>query len=132
MLWSAITWGTGRVQNFGQLLLARSSMTFFEAAYTAGAYPMIGDLVPRRSRGKVMGLLGATFPIGTVVALVLAALIGTANWRSPFIYFGIPGVILGIVVFLFIREPVRGGAETEVGWGVRPLAVGRAGGGWRE
>ncbi len=114
LLWSAITWGTGRVQSYVQLLLARGSMTFFEAAYTAGAYPMIGDLVPRRSRGKVMGLLGATFPIGTVVALVVAALIGTANWRSPFIYFGIPGVILGIVVFLFIREPTRGGAETEV------------------
>ncbi len=114
LLWSAITWGTGRVQSYAQLLLARASMTFFEAAYTAGAYPMIGDLVPRRSRGKVMGLLGATFPIGTVVALVVAALIGTANWRSPFIYFGIPGVILGIVVFLFIREPTRGGAETEV------------------
>jgi MFS family permease len=114
MFWSAITWGTGRVQSYTQLLLARASMTFFEAAYTAGAYPMIGDLVPRRSRGKVMGLLGATFPLGTVIALVLAALIGTANWRSPFIYFGIPGVILGIIVFLFIREPTRGGAETEV------------------
>ncbi len=114
LLWSAITWGTGRVQGYAQLLLARASMTFFEAAYNAGAYPMIGDLVPRRSRGKVMGLLGATFPIGTVVALVVAALIGTANWRKPFIYFGIPGVLLGIIVFLFIREPARGGAETEV------------------
>ena len=114
LLWSAITWGTGRVQDYAQLLLARASMTFFEAAYNAGAYPMIGDLVPRRSRGKVMGLLGATFPIGTVVALVVAALIGTANWRQPFVYFGIPGVILGIIVFLFIREPARGGAETEV------------------
>jgi MFS family permease len=114
LLWSTITWGTGRVQGYAQLLLARASMTFFEAAYNAGAYPMIGDLVPRRSRGKVMGLLGATFPIGTVVALVVAALIGTANWRKPFIYFGIPGVILGAIVFLFIREPARGGAETEV------------------
>jgi MFS family permease len=114
LLWSAITWGTGRVQNFGQLLLARASMTFFEAAFGTAAYPMIGDLVPRRSRGVVMGLLGATFAVGTIVALLVAALIGTANWRAPFIYFGIPGVILGILVFLFIREPARGGAEDEV------------------
>ena len=114
LLWSAITWGTGRVQNFTQLLLARASMTFFEAAFGTAAYPMLGDLVPRRSRGVVMGLLGATFAVGTSIALLVVALIGTANWRSPFIYFGVPGVILGLIVFLFIREPARGGAEDEV------------------
>jgi MFS family permease len=114
LLWSAITWITGRAQSFGQLLLARSSMTFFEAAFTTSAYPMLSDLVPRRSRGMVMGLMGATFALGTVVALVVAAMIGTANWRAPFVYFGIPGVILGVIVLLFVREPARGGAEDEV------------------
>jgi MFS family permease len=114
LCWSAITWGTGQVQSFVQLLMARASMTFFEAAFSSAAYPMVSDLVPRRSRGVVMGLLGATFAIGTVVALLVAALIGTSNWRAPFIYFGIPGILLGLLVFLFIREPPRGAAEDEV------------------
>ena len=114
LFWSAITWATGRVQGYGQLLLARSSMTFFEAGFSAAAYPMLSDLVPRRRRGVVMGLMGATFAVGTIIALVVAALIGTDNWRAPFVYFGIPGVILGIMVFVFIREPERGGAEDEV------------------
>jgi MFS family permease len=114
LCWSAITWSTGRVQNFIQLLLARSSMTFFEAAFAAAAYPMLGDLVPRRSRGVVMGLMGVTFAVGTVAALVIAALLGTANWRSPFVYFGIPGVVLGVLLLLFVREPARGAAEDEV------------------
>lgn len=114
LCWSAITWGTGRVQNFFQLLLARASMTFFEAAFSASAYPMVSDLIPRRSRGVVMGLLGATFAVGTVVALVVVAFLGTANWRSPFVYFGIPGILLGLVVLFFVREPARGAAEDEV------------------
>jgi MFS family permease len=114
LCWSAITWGTGQVQSFVQLLMARASMTFFEAAFSSAAYPMVSDLVPRRSRGVVMGLLGATFAIGTVVALLVAALIGTSNWRAPFIYFGIPGILLGLLVFLFIREPPRGAAEDKV------------------
>ena len=42
LCWSSITWGTGRVQSFLQLLLARSGMTFFEAAFSAAAYPMVG------------------------------------------------------------------------------------------
>jgi MFS family permease len=114
LCWSSITWGTGRVQSFLQLLLARSGMTFFEAAFSAAAYPMVGDMVPRRSRGVVMGLLGATFAVGTVVALVVAALLGAANWRSPFVYFAIPGLVLGLLVLLFLREPARGAAEDEV------------------
>ncbi|MFN2225831.1 MAG: MFS transporter [Anaerolineae bacterium] len=114
LCWSAITWGTGQVGSFAGLLLARASMTFFEAGFSAAAYPMLGDLVPRRRRGVVMGLMGATFALGTVVALLVAALLGTANWRAPFIYFGLPGVILGLIVFLFIREPARGAGEDEV------------------
>jgi MFS family permease len=114
LCWSAITWGTGQVGSFWGLLLARSGMTFFEAAFSAAAYPMLGDLVSRRRRGAVMGLMGATFALGTVIALVVAALLGTHNWRAPFIYFGIPGVLLGAMVFLFIREPARGAGEDEV------------------
>lgn len=112
--WSAITWRTGQAQTFLQLLSARAGMTFFEAAFAPSAYSMISDMVPRRKRGGVMGLMGATFAIGTVAALVVAATLGTANWRQPFIYFGVPGIILGFLVFFLIREPPRGAAEDEV------------------
>jgi MFS family permease len=61
-----------------------------------------------------MGLLGATFAVGTVIALVVVAVLGSANWRSPFVYFGIPGVLLGVLVLLFVREPSRGAAEDEL------------------
>jgi len=114
LCWSAITWGTGQAQSFGQLLAARASMHFFLAAFTVAAYPMLGDMVPRRSRGTVMGLLGATFALGTVVALVIAALLGTDQWRQPFVYFGLPGLILGLLVLGFLREPQRGAGEEEV------------------
>jgi MFS family permease len=114
LCWSAITWVTGQVQTFGQLLVARATMTFFEAAFGTAAYPMLSDLVPRRSRGIVMGLMGATFALGTVVALLVVAFMGTADWRRPFIYFGVPGIILGLIVFLFVKEPERGAAEDEV------------------
>lgn len=114
LCWSAITWGTGRVQSFGQLLLARASMAFFQAAFGTSAYPMAGDLVPRRSRGAVMGLLGATFALGAVLALLVTGLLGTAEWRRFFGIFGIPGLILGVLIFVFVREPARGASEDEV------------------
>ena len=114
LCWSAITWATGRVQNLAQLLSARAGMAFFQAAFTTSAYPMMGDLVPRRSRGVVMGLMGATFALGTVLALLVTGLLGTASWRRFFGIFGIPGILLGVLIFVFVREPARGGAEDEV------------------
>jgi len=117
LCWSAITWGTGRVHNFVQLLLARASMAFFQAAFGTSAYPMMGDMVPRRSRGAVMGFLGATFALGAVLALAVTGLMGTADWRRFFGIFGLPGLFLALLIFLFIREPVRGGAEDEVAEG---------------
>jgi MFS family permease len=32
----------------------------------------------------------------------------------PFIYFGIPGILLGLAVFAFVREPARGASEDAV------------------
>lgn len=117
LCWSAITWVTGRVQGFGQLLAARGSMAFFQAAFGTSAYPMASDLVPRRSRGVVMGLLGATFALGAVLALLVTGLLGTSDWRRFFGLFGVPGLVLGILIFVFVREPARGASEDEVGEG---------------
>ena len=73
LCWSGITWGTGRVQSFFQLLLARSSMTFFEAAFSSAAYPMVSDMVPRRSYGSL-------HPI----ANILSQLFGFGSHRGAF------------------------------------------------
>jgi MFS family permease len=61
-----------------------------------------------------MGLLGATFALGAILALLVTGLLGTDDWRRFFGIFGIPGLLLGILIFAFVREPARGGAEDEV------------------
>jgi len=43
--------------------------------------------------------------------LVVASLIGTENWRQPFVIYGIIGLFLGILVLIIIREPQRGASE---------------------
>ena len=87
--WSAALWGAGVASLLWEV--AKKGFAWYLEAGLARYSLVYGSL-------------------GTVVALVVAALIGTANWRSPFIYFAIPGLILGVLVFLFIREPERGAA----------------------
>jgi len=109
--WSAATWAIGHATGFAYLLVADAFMKFFQSTFSACLYPMVSDMVPRKNRGIVLGLMGTTFAIGTVLGLAVPALMGTADWRRPFVFFGAPGVVLGILVLLFLREPPRGGSE---------------------
>lgn len=114
VIWSAITWQTAYVSGFMGMLLARAGMSFAEGCFNPSAYALITDSTPKQKHGLVLGLMSLTYPVGTAAALVVAGLVGTANWRKPFIGFGIIGVVLGILVLLIIREPARGANEEAV------------------
>jgi predicted MFS family arabinose efflux permease len=58
--------------------------------------------------------MGTTFALGTVLGLALPVALGTDHWRTSFIFFGAPGLVLGLLALVFLREPVRGSAEDEL------------------
>jgi MFS family permease len=112
--WSAVTWLTAYATGFAPLAAARGGMSFFEACFSPSAYSLITDVVPRAKRGLILGLLGITYPLGTILALLVGGFVGEANWRLPFLFFGIPGILLGLAVLTFVREPPRGASEDAV------------------
>jgi MFS family permease len=114
VIWSSITWMTAFVTGFPTLLLARASMSFAEGCFNPSAYALITDTVPKRKHGLVLGLMSLTYPVGTAAALVVASMVGTQNWRQPFAVYGIIGILLGISVLLYVREPQRGATEERV------------------
>jgi MFS family permease len=114
LVWSGLTWMTAFVTSFPQMLAARASMSFAEGCFNPSAYALITDSVSRKRYGLVLGLMSLTYPLGTAAALVLASLIGTRNWRQPFIIYGLIGIVLGVLVLWLVREPPRGGSEQAV------------------
>jgi MFS family permease len=118
IIWSAITWLTAFVANFPQLLAARASMSFAEGCFNPSSFALITDSVPKRRHGLAIGLMSLTYPVGTAAALIVASVIGTAHWRQPFMIYGILGIALGALVFLFVREPTRGASEEAAEAGV--------------
>ena len=114
VLWSALTWMTAFVGSFPQLLMARASMSFAEGCFNPSSYALLTDTAPKRNHGMVLGLMSLTYPVGTAAALVLASIIGTENWRRPFVIFGIIGIFLGALVLFVVREPRRGANEESV------------------
>jgi MFS family permease len=115
IVWSALTWLTAFVANFPQLLAARASMSFAEGCFNPSSFALITDSAPKEKHGLLIGLMSLTYPVGTAAALIVASAIGTAQWRQPFVIFGVVGIALGVLVWFIVREPPRGGRAAYAG-----------------
>jgi len=114
VLWSGLTWITAFVTGFSGMMMARASMSFAEGCFNPSAYALLTDSTPKHRHGLILGLMSLTYPVGTAAALVIASLIGTRNWRQPFVIYGVIGLFLGMLVLWLIREPQRGASEEAV------------------
>ena len=114
--WSGFTALTGLANNFVQIGLARMGVGIGEAGGSPPSHSIISDMYPKEERASALGVYAMGIPIGVMAAyFVTAALIGTSsddvNWREIFVFLGVSGILLAIIVKLVIREPVRGAME---------------------
>lgn len=56
MVWSVMTWATGKARNFGELLAVRGLMGVSEAAYLPAGLAMIADHHSERTRSLATGI----------------------------------------------------------------------------
>ena len=116
--WSGFTALTGLATNFVQIGLARMGVGIGEAGGSPPSHSIISDMYPKEERASALGVYSMGIPIGIMAAyFVTAALIGASsedvNWREIFVFLGITGILLAVVVKLTIREPMRGAMEFE-------------------
>ena len=111
-IWSIMTALCGVAQNFTQLLLCRIGVGVGEAGCSPPAHSLISDYFPAERRATALSIFSFGVPLG---ALLGAAFGGWAaselGWRTAMILVGAPGVLLGLVVWLTVREPPRGHSE---------------------
>jgi MFS transporter, Spinster family, sphingosine-1-phosphate transporter len=107
-VWSGMTALSGLAQNYAQLLLARIGVGAGEAGCTPAAVAVIADIYPPKRRASALGIYMMGVPIGSLFGLVLGGQLSDLfGWRTAFMVVGIPGVILAVLLFLFVREPRR-------------------------
>ena len=108
-LWSVATMACGLAMNFWQLLLARMSVAVGEAGGMAPSISLISDLYPKKNRAMAISVFMMGPQLGLLIGLVVGGWIAQHyGWRHAFIWLGAPGVVLGILVWLLVREPQRG------------------------
>ena len=112
----------GLAQNFIHLLLARVAVGVGEAALSPAAYSMLADFFRPSRLALAMSLLmigscvggGAAVGLGGIIISFAESgtthhlpILGTlAGWQFVFLVTGLPGMVLGGLIYL-VREPIR-------------------------
>jgi MFS family permease len=104
MLWSAFTFLTGLAGNFIGVIIPRAFVGLGEAGFVPGGTAMVSASYPKARRGLALGIFHIAIPFGAAAGVMLGGYISSKlGWRTPFFYFAIPGVILGILAF-FMKD----------------------------
>lgn len=124
--WSAMTAVSGLAINFAQLGSARVGVGIGEASASPAAYSLIQDYFPKAKRATALAIYSAGIYLGVGASLALGGEViaywdttyteatrpfGLAGWQATFLAFGIPGLLLALLVVTTIREPLRGAMD---------------------
>lgn len=115
-VWSAATALSGAATNFWHLFLARVGVGAGEAGGLAPAQSIICDYVPLKRRPGIFALHNLGLVVGMMLGMALAGwLAEIIGWRWTFVAFGLPGMVLAVLVRLTLREPTRGTFDAKDG-----------------
>lgn len=109
LVWSTFTAFCGLAQSYGQFLVSRIGAGIGEAGATPPSTSLVSDCFPAERRAMALSVFALGAPIGAWLATdVAGAAAQIYGWRGAFFALGVPGVLLGVLFFLTIREPKRG------------------------
>lgn len=124
-VWSLVTWATGHVKTYDQLLAARALMGISEAFYIPAALALIADYHTGPTRSRAVG----THQMGIYAGVIVGGFSGyvadnpNLGWRFAFDTCGIVGVIYALPLLWLLKNPPRATTEhmTSPGRAVREL-----------
>ena len=108
-VWSGVTWATGHVTTYEQLLATRALMGISEAFYFPAALALIADFHTSDTRSRAVGV----HQMGLYAGVIIGGFSGhmadnpALGWRWAFSAAGIVGIVYAIPLFLLLRNPPR-------------------------
>lgn len=109
VVWSTMTALCGTANGFVQLLLFRMGVGVGEAGCTPAAHSLIADHFPRERRASALAIFSLGVPLGAGAGAIAGGwIVQNYGWREAFYVLGLPGIVLGLLVFFTLREPKRG------------------------
>jgi MFS family permease len=108
-VWSLVTWWTGHVTTFNELLTARALMGISEAFYIPAALALIADFHPSATRSRAVGVHQTGIYLGQILGGFAGYVADSPDhgWRWAFSTCGMIGVIYALPLLALLRNPER-------------------------
>src|SRR6267378_4914926 len=114
-VWSLGTVLTGFASGFAVLLFYRVLVGLGEASYATISPSLISDTFGAAKRNNALTIFYVAIPVGAALGYLIGGEISAHwSWRHAFIWAGIPGLLLALILLPF-EEPKRGQSELTPG-----------------
>lgn len=107
--WSLMTAACGLATGFWTLFLARTGVGVGEGCSGPSSQSLVADYFARGELAKAMGFLTIGASMGTAGGLLIGGQLAEIfDWRWAFGLMGLPGLVLGAIIYVTMREAPRG------------------------
>ena len=108
-IWSAMTVISGMAANFTQMLLARIGVGIGEAGGSPPSHSIISDYFKPEKRATALSIYSVGIYIGIFLGFTIGGVLAQHyGWRVAFYAVGLPGILLAVLLYYFVKEPVKG------------------------
>ena len=113
-IWGITTWLSAIAPTARLFLISRASTGIDDSCYP-GIGSLISDYFPPKQRGRIFGFLQLSIPLGYLFGLLLALNFGQIyGWRIIYIFTGLFGLILSVLIYSGVKDIPRGSSEPEL------------------
>lgn len=139
IFWSIATALCGLSKSFVQLFFSRMGVGVGEAALSPSAYSMFSDMFSKDKLGRAVAVYsigsfvggGIAFLVGGYVigllknmSLIQIPIFGAVKaWQMAFILVGLPGLFIGLLFVLTVRDPQRKGQRLNADGQVEKVSI---------
>ncbi len=115
VLWSVATALTGMAKDFYHIAIARSFIGIGEAGFTSVSPSLAAEGFKPELRARILAILGLALPLGSALGYLLGGVIGqNYGWRMAFYLLSIPGFLLAIVAFIYIKDKRKPAKDEQI------------------
>ncbi len=103
---TCVTFVTGFVRSFAQLVAIRLGLGLAEGHHFAPACRTIADWMPKNEKGRAMGFMSSSWQFAPIVVAPLVTYLATVlgSWRPVFYLLAIPGVVGMFLLFYLVSN----------------------------
>lgn len=127
IMFGVFTGISGLATTFAFFLIARALVGIGEGTYYGPQYALSSEAIPTKYRTLGTAIINSGQAFGTAIGLIAASLITlewNMSWRTPFYFFLIPTILVGLLIWWVVKEePKKKAAPGTAGEPVRKVKL---------